>query len=79
VPRLRASPWAATLLDGANAAALGLMVAVAWQLARSSIIDPVTAILALIATVLLIRSNVNSAWLVLGGAVVGIVAKLALG
>jgi chromate transporter len=55
------------------------MVAVAWQLARSSIIDPVTAILALIATVLLIRSNVNSAWLVLGGAVVGIVAKLALG
>jgi hypothetical protein len=29
--------------------------------------------------VLLIRSQVNSAWLVLGGAVVGIVAKLALG
>jgi len=79
VPRLRASPWAATFLDAANAAALGLMVAVAWQLARSSIIDPVTAILALIATVLLIRSTVNSAWLVLGGAVVGIVAKLALG
>jgi chromate transporter len=79
VPRLRASPWAATFLDGANAAALGLMVAVVWQLARSSIIDPVTAILALIATVLLIRSNVNSAWLVLGGAVAGIVARLALG
>jgi len=79
VPRLRASPWAAAFLDGANAAALGLMAAVAWQLARSSIIDPVTAILALIATVLLIRSNVNSAWLVLGGAVVGIVARLAVG
>jgi chromate transporter len=79
VPRLRASPWAATFLDGANAAALGLMVAVAWQLARSSIIDPVTAILALIAAVLLIRSQVNSAWLVLGGAVVGLVARLALG
>jgi chromate transporter len=79
VPRLRASPWAATFLDGANAAALGLMVAVAWQLARSSIIDPVTAILALISAVLLIRSQVNSAWLVLGGAVVGLVARLVLG
>ena len=79
VPRLRASPWAATFLDGANAAALGLMVAVAWQLGISSIMDPVTAILALIAAVLLIRSQVNSAWLVLGGAVVGLVARLALG
>ncbi len=79
VPRLRASPWAVTFLDGANAAALGLMVAVAWQLGISSIMDPVTAILALIAAVLLIRSQVNSAWLVLGGAVVGLVARLALG
>ncbi|HEX4841534.1 MAG TPA: chromate efflux transporter, partial [bacterium] len=71
VPRLRASPWAATFLDGANAAALGLMVAVVWQLGVSSISDPLTAILALIAAVLLIRSQVNSARLVLGGAMVG--------
>jgi len=78
VPRLRASPWTATFLDGANAAALGLMVAVAWQLARSSINDPLTAILGLLAAALLIRSQVNSAWLVLGGAVVGLLAKLAL-
>jgi chromate transporter len=79
VPRLRASPWAATFLDGANAAALGLMIAVVWQLARSSISDPLTAILALIAAVLLIRSQVNSAWLVLGGALIALAARLVLG
>lgn len=79
VPRLRASPWAATFLDGANAAALGLMVAVAWQLARSSVVDSLTAILALIAVVLLIRSKINSAWLVLGGALIGLAARFVLG
>lgn len=77
VPRLRASPWTAAFLDGANAAALGLMIAVAWQLGLTSIIDPLTAVLALVAAVVLIRLQVNSAWLVLGGAIVGVVAKLA--
>ncbi len=79
VPRLRASPWTAAFLDGANAAALGLMAAVAWQLGASSIVDPLTAALALVAAVLLIRSQINSAWLVLGGAVVGLAYKLATG
>ncbi len=79
VPRLRASPWAGAFLDGANAAALGLMMAVVSQFARSSILDPLTAILGLLAAALLIRSHVNSAWLVLGGAVVGLVARLAMG
>jgi len=79
VPRLRASPWTAAFLDGANAAALGLMAAVAWQLGASSIVDPLTAALALVAAVLLIRSQVNSAWLVLGGGVVGLAYKVATG
>jgi chromate transporter len=36
VSRLRASPWTSTFLDGANAAAVGLMAAVAWQLGGSA-------------------------------------------
>ena len=79
VPRLRASPWTAAFLDGANAAALGLMTAVAWQLGLTSIVDPLTAALALAAAVALIRFRVNSAWLVLGGAAVGLLFKLATG
>jgi chromate transporter len=76
VPRLRASPWTAAFLDGANAAALGLMAAVAWQLGVTSIVDLVTLALAVAAAVLLIRYRVNSAWLVLGGAAAGLLVKL---
>jgi chromate transporter len=78
VPRLRASPWTAAFLDGANAAALGLMIAVAWQLGTTSIVDVFTAGLAVAAVLLLIRYHVNSAWLVLGGAAAGIAAKLVI-
>ncbi|MBV9896562.1 MAG: chromate efflux transporter [Chloroflexi bacterium] len=74
VPRLRASPWTSRFLDGANAAAVGLMAAVAWQLATSSIIDVATALLALVAAIVLIRFRVNSAWLVLAGGAIGLAA-----
>src|SRR5205085_3101396 len=37
VPRLRRSPWMGALLDGVNAAALGLMAAVPWELGRSAV------------------------------------------
>lgn len=76
VPRLRRYPWTAALLDGVNVAALGLMAGVAWQLGRNAIIDPLTALLALAAAILLVRFRVNSAWLVLGGGVIGIVSLL---
>jgi len=79
VPRLRASSWTAAFLDGANAAALGLMIAVAWQLGTTSIIDPLTAALAVAGALLLIRVRINSAWLVLGGAAAGLIAKLVTG
>jgi chromate transporter len=75
VPRLRGWPWTAPLLDGVNAAALGLMAAVTWELARAAVVDGLTALLALVAAVLLIRWRVNSTWLVLGGAAAGIAAR----
>jgi chromate transporter len=74
VPRLRASPWTSAFLDGANAAAVGLMAGVAWQLGQTSIVDVPTAVLALVAAALLIRWRVNSAWLVLGGGLAGLAA-----
>jgi chromate transporter len=74
VPRLRASPWTSAFLDGANAAAVGLMVAVTWQLGQASIVDVLTAGLAIVAAVLLIRFRLNSAWLVVGGGVIGLLA-----
>src|SRR6202011_5827518 len=55
VARLRASPWTSAFLDGANAAAVGLMAAVVWQLGTTSIVDGLTVGLMLVAAVLLIH------------------------
>jgi chromate transporter len=72
IPRLRASPWFGALLDGVNIAALALMAAVTLELGRAAVIDPFTALLAIAAAVLLLRYRVNSAWLVLGGGILGL-------
>lgn len=72
IPRLRHSPWAASLLDGVNVASLGLMVAVAWQLGRSALVDPLTISIALISALLLFRFQLNSTWLILAGAAAGL-------
>jgi len=76
VPKLRASKWTSAFLDGANAAAVGLMAAVAGQLGVASIIDPLSAALALVSLGLLLRWRVNSALLVLGGALAGFVSHV---
>lgn len=73
VPKIRASTTAAAFLDGVNVAALGLMVAVTWQLGRAAIVDIPTALLASAAAVALVVFRVNSAWLVAGGAILGVV------
>lgn len=72
VPRIRRSPAAGAFLDGVNAAALALMAAVTYELGRAALVDLKTIILAVISAIILFRFRVNSAWLVLGGAVVGL-------
>jgi chromate transporter len=75
VPRLRRSPLAGAVLDGVNAASLALMAVVAVQLARAAVPDVLTFLLAVASAVCLIGFRVNSTWLVLGGALVGLVAN----
>ncbi len=75
VPMLRRSPWMGGFLDGVNVAALGLMAAVLWELARAAIVDWLTALLAIIAAVLLFRLKLNSAWLVLGGGLIALLIR----
>ena len=79
IPRMRRSAGLAALLDGVNAAALGLMAAVTWQLGRAALVDWLTVLLALLAAGLLLRFKINSAWLVLAGGLVGLVARLLAG
>ena len=77
IPRLRTSPWASALLDGANAASLGLMAAVTWQLARAAFSDWFTVGLGLLSALLLLRFRIPTTWLLLGGAAAGLGMMLA--
>jgi chromate transporter len=72
IPRVRRSPWAGSLLDGVNVTSLGLMAAVTWQLGRASLIDLPAMAIALASFVLLIRFKINSTWLIVGGAALGL-------
>jgi len=72
VPRLRSSALAGAFLDGVNVASLALMVVVSWQLGRAAIVDMLTAVLAVISLTLLLRFRLNSAWLIMGGGLIGI-------
>jgi chromate transporter len=72
VPRIRRSPIAGAALDGVIVASLALMAVVTWQLGQAALVDGVTVLLALVSALLLIRFRVNSAWLVAGGALVGL-------
>jgi chromate transporter len=79
IPLLRRSATAGAFLDGVNVASLALMAAVSYQLGRSSLVDALTIALAAASAVLLLRFRVNSAWLVLGGALAGVAAQFARG
>lgn len=76
LPRLRKSPTASAFLDGVNAAAVALMAFVGFQFARQSVMSPLAAAIAVASAVLAFRYKVNSAWLILGGAVVGLVSMI---
>lgn len=74
IPRLRNNPTMSKLLDGVIIASLALMLSVAWDLGVAAIIDPITALLAVISAVLIFRYRVNTTWIILLGAIVGIIA-----
>src|SRR5574340_468804 len=75
IPKIRNSVWVRGLLDGVNAASLGLMAAVAWVLGRASLTDWVAVLIALGSLALLLRFKVNSTWLIAGGALIGFIAS----
>jgi chromate transporter len=79
VPRLRRSAIAGAVLDAVNVASLALMAAVTLRLAGSALVDPFTVALAGISAFMVIRLRVNSAWLVLIGALAGLIASVLAG
>ena len=78
MPYLRKKWWTGAFLDGVNVASLGLMAAVTWELGRAGVIDWFTIGLTIAALLLVFKYKVNSTWLILGGALLGIAYKLLL-
>ena len=73
LPKLRASRTAGAVLDGINVASLALMALVTWQLARAAFVDWFTLLLGIASAIALLRfRGLNSAWLVLAAAALGI-------
>lgn len=77
VDRMRASTALGAFLDGVNAAAIGLMAAVAARLAGDALVDPLTVAILVAAAIGLWRTELNSAWIIAGGAGIGVVHALA--
>ncbi len=72
IPRLRRSPVFAAALDGVIAGSLALMAVVTWQLGKASIVDWSTLFIFGASLIALLRFRVNSAWLILASAIVGL-------
>jgi chromate transporter len=56
-------------------ASLALMAVVTFQLGHTALVDGTTIAIAAASAVLLIRFRVNTTWLVLGGALLGALAR----
>jgi chromate transporter len=74
LPRVRSSPGARAVLDGVNVASLALMIVVVAQLARSVSSRPIGIVLLAVSVLALVRYRMRGAWLLLVGALVGLVA-----
>lgn len=74
LPWLQRSPPARAFLDGVNAGSVALMAVVSWELARAALDSPLMWLLAA-ASLPLLRTGVNSAWLVAGAALIGLLLR----
>ncbi|HXK62015.1 MAG TPA: chromate efflux transporter [Acidobacteriota bacterium] len=75
IPKIRHSLLAGAFLDGVNAGSLSLMAVVTYHLATTALIDVPTIVIAVAAAATLYWTRLNSAWLVLIGALVGTVVS----
>ncbi len=77
VSQLRRSPTASAFIDGVNVASIALMIAVLVELALTAVTGPSTALVAIIAAVLILRYELNSGLVLAGAALCGLAVGLA--
>lgn len=77
IPKLRQSPWAAAFLDAVNASAVALMAVVTVRLAGLTLWGDAIALgITFLAAVAIFRFKIGPVWVVLGGAVLGLLSQV---
>jgi len=75
VPRMRRSKVFGGFLDGVNVASIALIAWVTVGIGRSAIVDVPTIALFAVSSFLLLRFKINSVWLILVAAVIGLASS----
>lgn len=70
--KLRKNPILSIVLDGVNVASIALMAAVTIKLGIATIVSWQSVIIFLVSAGLLIKTKINSTWLILVGAIIGV-------
>ncbi|MHB8096764.1 MAG: chromate efflux transporter, partial [Erysipelotrichaceae bacterium] len=70
--KLRKNPILSIVLDGVNVASIALMAAVTIKLGIATLIGWQSIIIFIVSAVLLIKTKINSTWLILAGSIIGI-------
>lgn len=69
--RFADSPWKEAVQRGLAPLTIGLMLAGTWVLAKTVILGPSTAVIAVVVTAILLLRHVNPALLIFGGGIIG--------
>lgn len=70
--KLRKNPILSIVLDGVNVASIALMAAVTIKLGIATIVSWQSVIIFFVSAGLLIKTKINSTWLILAGAIIGV-------
>jgi len=70
--KLRKNPILSIVLDGVNVASIALMAAVTVKLGLATLIGWQSILIFLVSAALLIKTKINSTWLILAGSIIGI-------
>ncbi|MRG91183.1 chromate efflux transporter [Polyangium spumosum] len=79
LPKMRAAPRLAGLLDGAAAASLGLLAAATIALGRGALVDLPAWLILAAALPIAMQPKINATWIVVGSALVGLAVRAAFG
>ncbi|MBM3944969.1 MAG: chromate transporter, partial [SAR202 cluster bacterium] len=76
LPLARSNKGVGAALDGINAASVGLIGGVVWQLGRAAVTDVFTIAVLLVSFLIVWRTKVNTVWVIAAAAVVGVVYRV---